>query len=164
MKPLLLVDVDGVLNCFGPKTEVEAEFTMNGFNIAVPKGTFDRMMRLEKVFDCVWATTWEHDAPNLLAPKFGFGEDWPVILFTSKIKDWKTWKMPSVMRWIGENASDRKWAWIDDDFWEDALEVAHNRDDMLLWNVNLMTGLTERDTEMLLKWGERSHNVRTQTI
>ena len=105
-KPLLLVDVDGVLNVFGfswegyeePDSELEKVFEAMGWTIRFPTGTAQRMARLNEAFDCVWATTWEERANDLIAPHLGVGADWPVI----KFKGWArhpTWKLPDVREW-----------------------------------------------------------------
>jgi hypothetical protein len=137
--PLLLVDVDGVLNAvigspFGRRKEAiasnpfEAEFMARHFPIRVPAGTRERMATLQTLFECVWATTWEDHARSDLAPVLGFGADWPVIRFTDDFPDSGTWKLPAVQRFAEqpENLS-RPLAWIDDDLEPDALEWAARR-------------------------------------
>lgn len=137
--PLLLVDVDGVLNAvvgspFGIRDDqassglFEAEFVACNFPIRVPAGTRERIGTLQRMFDCVWATTWEDRARSDLAPVLGFGADWPVIRFTDDLPYSGTWKLPAVQRFaeLPENCS-RSLAWIDDDLAPDALEWAARR-------------------------------------
>jgi hypothetical protein len=137
--PLLLVDVDGVLNAivgfpFGTRKEAlasdtfEAEFVARNFPIRVPAGTRERVATLQTLFECVWATTWEESARSDLAPVLGFGADWPFIRFTDDFPDGGTWKLPAVRRFaeLPENRS-RPLAWIDDDLEPDALEWAAHR-------------------------------------
>jgi hypothetical protein len=161
-KPFLLVDVDGVLNALRRGVELEDSFTAgvtmyhSGYIIDVPKGTKDRIARLEQVYDCVWATSWEHRAPNELSPKLGFGASWPVITFDDNQRyNWELdfWKMPAVIKWIGDNAVDRKVAWIDDDFSFEALDWAHKWENLLFLHIDPYTGLTAKDTEILIDWG-----------
>lgn len=73
-------------------------------------------------FDLVWATTWEHDAPRLIAPRVALGEDIPVIEFGSGRAD-ETWKLHDVRRYAG----DRPCAWIDDELGADAFAWAEHR-------------------------------------
>jgi hypothetical protein len=134
--PLLLVDVDGVLNAvvgtpFGARKEMtasmpfEAEFEASGLPIRVPAGTRERIEALQTLFDCVWATTWEDRARSELAPVLGFGADWPVIRFKDDFPDSGTWKLPAVQRYAERpEHRDRPLAWIDDDLEPDALEWA----------------------------------------
>jgi hypothetical protein len=133
-RPLLLVDVDGVLaviDGYGdPRTEVvevtfEAEFEARGFPILVPTGTRERFATLETLFDCVWATSREHHAPESLSPTLGFGAGWPVIQVWEGASDIGTMKLPAIQRFadLPENR-DRPLAWIDDDLEPDAFEWA----------------------------------------
>ena len=138
--PLLLVDVDGVLNAVvappfatlkagGTSSGVfEAEFTARNFPIRVPVGTREQIAELQSLFECVWATTWEDNAAEHLSPVLGFGADWPVIRFHDDFPDAGTWKLPAVQRFaeLPENQS-RALAWIDDDLQPDALEWTAHR-------------------------------------
>ena len=137
--PLLLVDVDGVLNAvvgfpLGRRKDTtspnafEAEFVACNFPIRVPAGTRERIGTLETLFDCIWATAWEGRARSDLAPLLGFGADWPVIRFEDEFPDSGTWKLPAVQRFAErpENRS-RPLAWVDDDLEADALEWAARR-------------------------------------
>ena len=81
IRPLLLVDLDGVINVVGRgagSRELEADFKREGHRMRVPVGMAGRFARLEEVFECVWATTWGEDAP-ILGRFFKFGATWPSI-------------------------------------------------------------------------------------
>ena len=162
-KPLLLVDVDGVLNVFGfswegyeePDSELEKVFEAMGWTIRFPTGTAQRMARLSEAFDCVWATTWEERANDLIAPHLGVGADWPVI----KFKGWArhpTWKLPDVRKWCEDNARGRRVAWLDDDLHGDAEEWAAKRTEggepTVLVSTHNEKGLTDRLTRELMEW------------
>jgi hypothetical protein len=137
--PLLLVDVDGVLNAlvgspFGKRKEevanavFEVEFVAQDFPIRVPAGTRERIAALEILFVCVWATSWEHRAISELAPGLGFGKEWPVIRFEDDFPPIGTWKLPAVQRFVDlPEHSARPLAWIDDDLQPDTLEWAAPR-------------------------------------
>lgn len=137
--PLLLVDVDGVLNaivgnpCERRKEKLseapfEIEFLAHGLPIRVPHGTRERIATLETLFECVWATSWEESARSDLAPHLGFGADWPFIRFKDDFPMSGTWKLPAVKRFaeLPENST-RPLVWIDDDLEPDALEWAAGR-------------------------------------
>ena len=136
-QPFLLVDVDGVLNAFGfpgghedglGAITFEAEFESRGFPIRVPAGTRERIATLETLFDCVWATSWEHYAITHLAPELGFGADWPVLRVWEDVPEEGSLKLPAVRRFadLPEQRS-RALAWIDDDLEPDALAWAVGR-------------------------------------
>jgi HAD domain in Swiss Army Knife RNA repair proteins len=164
LPPVLLVDVDGVLNALSrspqrraesPSKLFELEFTARGFPICVPIGTRERMATLETLFDCVWATSWEDKATTHLAPEFGFGARWPVIRFHDDFPDAGTWKLPGVRRFAErpEHVS-RPLAWIDDDIEPDALEWAARRTrsgtPTLMVRPDADIGLTSRQFQRLL--------------
>ena len=168
-KPLLLVDVDGVLNAVvAPPLSVrrdsvpssglfEAEFTARNFPIRVPIGTRERIGTLQTMFGCVWATTWEHNAAEHLSPVLGFGVDWPVIRFHDDFPDAGTWKLPAVQRFANApEYQSRPLAWIDDDLQPDALEWAAHRTrsgvPTLMVRPNAYEGFTSRQFQRLLNF------------
>jgi len=166
-KPLLLVDVDGVLNVFGfgiegypsgainPAPEFEKVFAAQGYTISFPLGLTGRMAKLNEAFECVWATIWEDQANKLIAPELGVGYEWPVIKFQGWGRQY-TWKLPDVREWCEENARGRRVAWVDDDLHSDAEEWAEERDragePTVLVSTNYQKGLTDRLTLELLEW------------
>lgn len=159
MKPILLVDIDGVLNVFGwswdgyepPTTGLEDVFEAKGYKIRFPTGLKERMAKLNDAFECVWATTWEDEARAHIAPKLGFGFGWDVIHFGSHPRQ-TTWKLPDVEAWCDKNAEDRRVAWVDDDLHGDAADWARDRGNTLLVSTAHETGLTQPLTTMLLSW------------
>jgi len=164
VKPLLLVDVDGVINVFDivafhleneqdDSIEFEKEFDANGFRIRVPTGIHDRFISLQEHFECVWATTWEDDAPKLLSPTIGFGLEWPIIKFwTGRVANHRTWKLPSIKSWCEDNADGRRVAWIDDDLHEDAERWAIERGDTILISTHHRKGFTQSLFNKLMEW------------
>jgi hypothetical protein len=181
MKPLLLLDVDGVINLFSRRSlamHLEQEFvavppSKGGltFPIRVPAGTSDRIAQLEERFQLVWATTWETEARSVLAPQLGFGEDWPVIEFpvarTShpllagqrKFSDPWTAKLDEVLTY----SEDRPMAWIDDILYPDAHRVFRLRDrtvaPSLLIQPQEHVGLHDGHVKKLLTWADGLDSV-----
>ena len=152
-KPLLLVDIDGVVNAVGrrtPKIELEREFKRDGHKIRVPVGTADRFARLDAAFDCVWATTWEDEAP-IIGRHLGFGTTWRVIAFPTRGSDTETWKLADVAAWCEKHARGRPVAWIDDDLGGDVDQWAIHRGRTLIIRPCPEVGLTEALTEDLLR-------------
>jgi hypothetical protein len=114
-----------------------------------------RFARLQTAFECTWATTWEGDAPTLLARQLGFGSDWPVVYFRMGSITDGTWKLRQIKVWCEEHASGRRVAWVDDDLGPDAEEWASKRPGTLLVRTVEADGLTGEQTEFLLAWAGR---------
>ncbi|WP_088281453.1 hypothetical protein [Kineosporia sp. A_224] len=105
-RPLLFLDVDGVLALWDPVVEVERIRLAGatGVPLLVPVGTAGRLHRLAGRFEMVWATAWGEDAPQFLAPCLGVGAAWPVL-------DFDQYKGAAAC----DFAADRPFAWIDDE-------------------------------------------------
>jgi hypothetical protein len=135
-RPLLMLDVDGVLNAFGAWQRADEGLPLGRGNLVVPPGFraaradgYELLVRPEHAawvetlsarFEMVWATMWQHRAPTALAPVVGFGWDWPWIDFAAH-QDFTTdqrtgtgigsYKFPGVVA----TAGNRPLVWIDDD-------------------------------------------------
>ena len=105
----------------------------------------------------VWATSWEHAANRALAPVLGLPE-LPVVSFAgSSAPPGRTWKLPSVKRFIG----DRPMAWVDDDLGRDAHAWAQKRTQpTLLLDINPSWGLAEAHVDILIEFADRSERDR----
>jgi hypothetical protein len=98
-RPLLLLDIDGVLNAFEawglvhgplprdghqvPPSDGYRLTHANGWNLLIPADARRWVARLEAHFDVVWSTMWESDAVEHFAPVAGFGHTWSWIDFTA---------------------------------------------------------------------------------
>lgn len=102
-RPLLFLDVDGVVNVLGAVGEVERWSFPDGRLLVTPTGIARRLGVLAEGFDVVWATTWGTGAPEVLGHLLGVGSDWPVL-------DFDDLKWPAIQ----EQAGVRRFAWIDD--------------------------------------------------
>jgi hypothetical protein len=166
-RPLLLVDVDGVLNCFGSfwTPEYEAEhfepLSMNGhYTIRIPRGTRHRLAQLTKRFDPVWATAWLEDAHPFFQGPLQLGDPWPVIRWSGwdgRLHKGRSWKWSFVDRFLDNSGGPA--AWIDDDLHPIDFEWAARRTDRgaptLLVKTNPCHGLTDEHVAELLVF-ERS--------
>lgn len=121
-RPLLLLDVDGVLN---PVTSSPPPgyrtVEVNGYRFHVSDLHRERLGRLVPSVDLVWASTWERAAKESIGPALHL-PDSPVIRFApDRVAD--TWKLPDVDRYVGT----RPLIWIEDNLFGDAYEWAKNR-------------------------------------
>lgn len=118
-RPLLLLDVDGVLNPFAASRNWLDDSDYRRSRISTSTGTYPvwldrshgRMLRdvAERWnLELVWCTTWEHEANLFIGPKVGLPE-LPVIEFGFTATKWK---FNAVLKY----AAGRPLAWLDDDF------------------------------------------------
>ncbi len=149
-RPYLLIDVDGVLNPFGTGRAPDgfARHELLGYDVWLSPRHGLWLNGLATWFDLVWATTWEHDAPRLIAPILELPTDLPVIEFRQS--EGETWKLRDVARFAGN----RPLAWIDDDLFGDALAWADQRTaPTLLIRTSPNVGLVEQDVRRLEAFG-----------
>jgi hypothetical protein len=153
-KPVLLVDVDGVLNPYG-FNETPAGFRPHRFfpedqePVLLADVHADWLRELGLVFDMVWATGWGEEANRYLAPLFGLPR-WPTIPFPP-IPFPPAEKVPAIDRFVGNLAC----AWVEDLMTDEALAWAGARAaPTLLIDVNPAIGLTRKMVERLVTWAK----------
>lgn len=150
-RPILLVDVDGVLNPW------EAESTPDGFaeygffpgeRVLLSPGHGRLLTELAADYELVWATAWEHNANRLICPVLQLPE-LPVIEFPRSGRDIFFRKLPSVIDAVG----DRPCAWIDDVHLPDHYEWAARRGvPTRLVDINPAEGFTAEIADHLADW------------
>jgi len=156
-KPILFVDVDGVISLFGFAPTV-GELPgplhwIDGVAHCIPSAVGERLVRLAESFELVWATGWEERAnehlPFLLNLPFS---DLPSLTFEGRaVFGSAHWKVDA----ISDYAGDRPVAWIDDCIDESCRFWAHMRHGpTLLVPVDPRRGLEESQTEALITWVE----------
>jgi hypothetical protein len=125
MKPLLLVDVDGVI-CPRPRENgVPAGFALRaledaGFyaEVLVSDSIASMLRTLARTFDLMWASAWEERANRVLAPLLGLPK-LPVIEFSNLYGyQGRSWKLGAIQASISPLSP---LAWIDDEIYDDAL-------------------------------------------
>jgi len=170
-RPVLYVDVDGVLNAFEDLDHDGESFRANGYLIRVPDGIRERIAHLGEHFQMAWGTMWEHDAPEYLSPVLGFGDDWPVadrfsrfarpgegmplgVKLSDALGEDRTWKLTGLLEHAATHTL--PFAWLDDDLEADAYAAfeqinAQGRPCMLA-HTDAAFGLDDEVTGTLIAW------------
>jgi hypothetical protein len=150
-RPLLLVDVDGVLNPWlargCPEGFREYSF-FPGERVLLSAAHGDLLRKLAGSFELVWATAWEHKANRLICPVIGLPL-LPVIGFPLGGRDRLFRKLPAVIDSVG----DRPVAWIDDDHRPDHFLWARQRGvPTLLVEIDPAEGFNAQVAVRLAEW------------
>jgi hypothetical protein len=150
-RPLLLVDVDGVLNPWlaadCPDGFREYAF-FPGERVLLSEGHGELLRSLAGSFELMWATAWEHKANRLICPVIALPE-LPVIEFPLRGPDYLFRKLPAVIESVG----DRPCAWIDDEHHPDHYDWARQRAvPTLIVDIDPAEGLTRSVAERLARW------------
>ncbi|MFC4012754.1 HAD domain-containing protein [Nonomuraea purpurea] len=158
MKPLLLLDVDGVLNPMGRPTPGFRRYncTIGAVVYTVHLNPRHGRRLLDLAIstgsELVWATTWEHHANEWIAPRIGL-PPLPVIPLSPDPPSefGEMFKTPHVAAFAGR----RPFVWFDDQVWaedEEYLRVHQGLTDFLLIHVDPARGLTSRHLGMAHEW------------
>lgn len=148
----LLIDVDGPLNPYAAKPHQRPiGYSTHKLN---PTGWVGKPLRVwlnhnhgkmildfceKHSLEPVWATTWEHDANEMIGPHIGLPK-LPVIEFGSFDK----WKCFSILKFAGN----KRIVWLDDDFTIYKKEVDwlyHHKPDSIFYLISPKIGLTQND-------------------
>ncbi len=150
MRPLLLLDVDGVLMPLGGSVPPGfVRCTTDHYDVVFSKRHGVWLRSLTPTFELMWATTWGESASQV----FGMLLDLPEMnaLTLEALSRDGTRKLPAVKEFVG----DRPLAWVDDELYEDALEWASLRAaPTLLVRTSGSVGLRAADVVTLRAFGE----------
>lgn len=151
MKPILFLDVDGVLNVFNDepheriyapaKTEAGAKARFGNYAI-VPHGIKERLLRLWPQFEVVFATAWLGSASPVFCPWLGVD--------SCEYLPWQEYKLPAIIK----RAASHPWAWVDDDASWELRGLGWTRDyvEGLIVEPDPTEGLTDQHVEQLMAW------------
>jgi hypothetical protein len=153
--PLLLLDVDGVVCPLGKTATDQIPIASTYVSLSHHRLLPTWLVELADVFELVWATTWEHDANEILAPLLGL-PSLPVIGFKGAVVGpGESVKLPSVRRFVG----DRAFAWVDDRLGVDATAwAAHRPVATFLRDIDPAVGLARHDIDALLEFATSLEN------
>ena len=150
-KPLLLLDIDGVLNPWAAQVcpdgfQEHALFTSDDESIRVAAVHGPWIRELEAKFEVVWASAWGAES-RLLGELLGL-PDYPVVVFPStpfRPRD----KVFAIADYVG----DRPCAWVDDQHTNEGRKWAESRGvPTFLWSIDPAIGLAYGDVERLADW------------
>jgi hypothetical protein len=150
-RPILLVDVDGVLNPWlaedcPPGFGVYDFFP--GERVLLSPGHGELLLSLAQAYELMWATAWEHRANRLICPVLALPQ-LPVIEFPLDGRDLYFRKLPAVIDAVG----DRSCAWIDDEHQPDHYTWAERRAvPTLIVDIDPAEGLTSTVVARLAEW------------
>jgi hypothetical protein len=166
-RPLLLVDIDGVISLFGShgRSLLQPVGSEGVSSTPGPSGSFHsidgtphflsataaaHLLELAEHFDLVWASGWEERAEEHLPRLLGLPAGLPYLTFErSPGRANAHWKLDAIDAYSGN----RPLAWIDDAFNEACHEWAAGREaPTLLVQTVPEDGLTSPEAEQLAAW------------
>ena len=166
-KPLLMVDIDGVISLFGgweqggsaSRASVSDNRPLGGSFHSID-GTLHflsstaaaHLLELSALFELVWASGWEERANEHLPHLLGLPPALPFLHFERQVGRANAhWKLDAIDAYAGQ----RPLAWIDDAFNAACHEWAQAREARtLLVQTAPERGLTAHETRQLAQWAE----------
>lgn len=166
MRPLIAVDVDGVLNQLSKTEEPEpgwrdAYVSMYGsvFRIRHNKSHGEKLLALaaDTGAELVWCTTWEDQANEHIAPLVGLPK-LPVVSLSPgraemKFSEYRTpgqIKSRALQAYAATDEGVCGWAWFDDDARAQDIEWSSAAE--LLVEIDSRTGLQDKHFEAAREW------------
>jgi hypothetical protein len=154
-KPLLFVDIDGVISLFGFTSDTRPAgvwVNVDGIPHLLSATAGGHLLALAQVFDLVWASGWEEKANEHLPLALALPGPLPFLTFPPRHERPGThghWKLPTVETYAGN----RPMAWIDDDHGHACAAWARARvTPTLLVGTEPHTGLTGGHVAQLTAW------------
>ena len=160
-RPLLFVDIDGVVSLFGfaPEAAPTGTWTqVDGIAHLLSATAARHLHELADSYELVWCSGWEERANEHLPHLLGLGP-FPHLSFPYRAGS-EQWKIESVET----HAADRPLAWIDDDFNDACHRWAQRRAaPTLLVPTDPARGLDDEAAETLVRWADDLRSARIGT-
>jgi hypothetical protein len=159
-RPLLLVDVDGVISLFGvpaPGEAIEGSFhSIEGMPHFLSATAAAHLLALSRHYDLVWATGWEERADEHLPHLLGLPPGLPFLRFGERVRGTRStrahWKLESIDAYTGGRAL----AWVDDMLGPECQAwAAARRAPTLLVQTEPRRGLTQAEASRLSGWARQ---------
>jgi hypothetical protein len=157
-KPLLMVDIDGVLSLFGfGEPDVDGSLhSIDGIPHFLSATAAAHLLALAGRYEPVWASGWEEKANEYLPHLLGLPGPLPYLRFSAPAQTARTthahWKLEA----IGAFAGARPLAWVDDAFNEACHAWARARTaPTLLVSTAPQRGLTAQEADALAAWADQ---------
>jgi hypothetical protein len=156
-KPLLLVDIDGVISLFGGSAnaaglaERAGSFhSIDGMPHFLSATAAAHLLDLQRHFELVWCSGWEEKANEHLPHLLGLPPSLPFLRFDRHVGHANAhWKLGAIDAYAGTRAL----AWIDDAFNDACHAWAEARPARtLLVQTNPERGLTAAEARLLAQW------------
>jgi hypothetical protein len=158
-RPLLLVDIDGVISLFGgselsagsPFAGRAGSFhSIDGMPHFLSSTAAAHLLDLQRDFELAWCSGWEEKANEHLPHLLGLPAGLPFLRFERSVGRANAhWKLAAIDEFAGERAL----AWVDDALNEACHEWARARGaPTLLVETRPEQGLTAREAELLSAW------------
>ena len=154
LKPLLLVDVDGVISLFGFASDERPAgdwLLVDGLPHFLSSAAAEHLLSLARDFELVWCTGWEEKANEVLPHALGLPGPLPYLSFDRNPgRGHGHWKLAAIDAHAGP---DRPLAWIDDAL-DPACEAwaAARQGPTLLVPTVPSVGLTGEHADILQAW------------
>jgi hypothetical protein len=161
-KPLLMVDIDGVLSLFGggghPDRPRDGAFhSIEGIPHFLSASAAAHLLVLADLYELVWASGWEERADEHLPHLLGLPRSLPYLRFSRDLHNAAKhgnahWKLDAIATYAG----DRPMAWLDDALDDECHAWAAARPaPTLLVQTEPEHGLTDREVRVLTGWARR---------
>lgn len=153
-KPLLLLDVDGVISLFGFASSARPDgrwLMVDGTPHLISATAAGHLHDLSADFELAWCTGWEEKANEYLCLELGLQSELPVLSFDRcPAPGHAHWKLAAIERFAGPH---RPLAWIDDSFNDACHEWAGRRPgSTLLVDTEPAVGLAAEHVATLRAW------------
>jgi hypothetical protein len=155
-KPLLLVDIDGVISIYGFETSERPPgsfLVADGIPHYISANASVALQELAENFELVWCTGWEEKANEYLPHALGLPAALPYLTFAVATQPGVNtaghWKLGAIDEFAGNS---RALAWIDDDHRDCETWAAGRSAPTLLVTTEPSVGVTEEHVEQLQAW------------